>query len=428
MKTELKESTPLVREGLQQPAGEAGGGRIRVSLITPGWGSSGYYSADVLEAAATDRVFPAGTHMYMNHPSATEAYDRPERDVKDLAAVLLEDAVWTPGQALEADAMVFSNWRAPLAEMAPYIGVSIRGAAEVEEGEAEGRRGRIMTKLVEGSSVDFVTKAGRGGSFEVLESAWSQGHTGDVSEAMSHDVRDALNTLVNDAYRVKGEDSSVYTWVRDYDADTSTVYFELEGAESGIFAQGYTTGDGGIPNALSGDRTEVRVETSYVPVDPTGQSTTTQESEEDTMPQIEEARLRTLEADAGRVPTLENERDTAVQRAEEAERQLAEARKSANAAIAQRVVAEAFDAHDVDAPKTAARLAANAPLTESGEVDTEALKTIAEESAAELAEASGAGTPRGISGDPGKDNDSDISEADLDRELAKLTGREIKEG
>src|SRR5690606_28277939 len=147
---------------------------------------------------------------------------------------------------------------------------------------------------------------------------------------------------------------------------------------------------------LSGERTEVRIQTTYVPVDPAGQSTTTQESKEDTMPQIEETRLRQLEADASRATVLETEKTEAVKRAEEAERKLAEARQSANTAVAQRVVREAFDAAGVAAPKTAARIAASAPLTESGAVDEEALKIAAEESAAELAESSGTGSPRGL--------------------------------
>ncbi|MDN5931401.1 MAG: hypothetical protein L0I24_10120 [Pseudonocardia sp.] len=38
-------------------------GRLQVALITPGWGSSGYYSAQVLENAANAQVFPAGTQI-----------------------------------------------------------------------------------------------------------------------------------------------------------------------------------------------------------------------------------------------------------------------------------------------------------------------------------------------------------------------------
>jgi hypothetical protein len=65
-----------------------------VRLITPGWGSSGYYSPQVIEAAATAQVFPAGLHMYLDHPSASEDRDRPERSVRHLAAVLEEDGAW----------------------------------------------------------------------------------------------------------------------------------------------------------------------------------------------------------------------------------------------------------------------------------------------------------------------------------------------
>lgn len=406
-------------------------GTARVRVITPGWGSSGYYSADALEAAGRERVFPAGTHMYVNHPSATEAYDRPERDVKDLAAVLLEDAVWDPANpGLWANATVFSHWRAPLAEMAPYIGVSIRGSAEVAEGEAEGRKGRIITRLVEGSSVDFVTKAGRGGGFEILESAWAAGHTSTpVSEASANDVRDRLRDLVNDAHRVSAEDDAdrTWTWVRDYDADTRTVWFELEGATNGVFQQSYAADAEGNPTALSGTPVEVVIRTEYVPVAPAGQSTTTQESQEDTMPQIEEARLRQLETDASRATELETQLAEANRQREADREALAEARRVANVATAERVVAEAFREADIDAPKTAARIAAGFTVTESGVVDEDALRTAAQEAAAELAEAGGAGRVRGLGGGGTSSDEEDLSASELAESLAGLSGRNTKE-
>lgn len=406
-------------------------GRARVRVITPGWGSSGYYGADTLEAAGNERIFPAGTHMYVNHPSSTEAYDRPERDVKDLAAVLLEDATWDPANpGLWAEATIFSHWREPLAEMAPYIGVSIRGAAEVAEGEAEGRKGRIITRLIEGSSVDFVTKAGRGGGFEILESAWAAGHSAaPVSEASSNDTRERLRDLVNDAHRVSAEDyaDSTYAWVRDFDTDSNTVWFELEGATNGIFQQAYTTDAEGLPSALAGARIEVTVRTEYVPVAPAGQSTTTQESQEDTMPQIEEARLRQLETDASRATELETQLAEARQREEAAATQLAEARRVANEATAVRIVNEAFTEANVTAPRTAARIAAGAPLNESGVVDEDALRAAAQEAAAELAEAGGAGRVTALGGNTQPTDTEDLSESELDAELAKLSGRTVKE-
>lgn len=146
-------------------------GRLNVQIITPGWGASGYYSPTALEQAATDRVFAAGTKMFLDHPTVIEQDERPNRSVKDLAAVLTEDAKWN-GSALVAQVRTFGPFATAVAEMADAIGVSIRADAEVSEGEAEGRRGVLIERLTNGRSIDFVTEAGRDGRIlQVLESA-----------------------------------------------------------------------------------------------------------------------------------------------------------------------------------------------------------------------------------------------------------------
>lgn len=163
----VSESTTLA----EAVRGQLTGGRQRIKLIDAGWGSSGYYSHGVLAEAAKNGVFPAGTHMYLDHPSASEQVDRPERSVRDLAAVLTSPATFDGG-ALYAEARVFGPFQQLLAEQADAIGVSIRAAGTAEPGEAEGRQGMIITSLTEGISVDFVTRAGRGGQIvELLESA-----------------------------------------------------------------------------------------------------------------------------------------------------------------------------------------------------------------------------------------------------------------
>ena len=148
-------------------AGRAG--NMLVQLITPGVGSSGVYTDAVLEAAAATRVFPAGTLMFADHPTATEAHDRPERSIRDVAGVLVEDARWDSG-ALVAEAHAYAPWRTILAEMKDDIGVSIRAVAAANETDDQGRP--VIAEIVEAISVDFVTKAGRGGAIrEVYESA-----------------------------------------------------------------------------------------------------------------------------------------------------------------------------------------------------------------------------------------------------------------
>lgn len=175
--TQVAESIPLTEAAAVQVSGAL----MRVKLISPGWGSSGYYSESVLRQAADDQVYPAGTHMYLDHPTASEGVERPERSVRDLAAVLTSPARFEDG-SLHAEARVFGPYQPVLNEMRDHIGVSIRASGIAEHGEAEGREGTIITQLTEGISVDFVTKAGRGGQIvEVLEAARAEAAEADPS-------------------------------------------------------------------------------------------------------------------------------------------------------------------------------------------------------------------------------------------------------
>jgi len=146
------------------------GRRIKVTIATPGMGSSGHYSTEVLQAAARERVFPAGLHMMIDHSTASQQRERPEGSVRDLAGVLTTDARWD-GSALIAEAELMPAHADLLAPMAGVIGVSLRASGDVEMGEVGGQYVRKITRLIPpAASVDFVTKAGRGGRFEVLES------------------------------------------------------------------------------------------------------------------------------------------------------------------------------------------------------------------------------------------------------------------
>lgn len=400
---------------------EGKSGRALIQLISPGWGSSGYYSAEVLKAAAKAGVFPAGLHQYADHPSVSEEYDRPERSIRDLAAVLLEDARWDDElAALVAEAQIFSTFTPVIAEMADAIGVSIRCTADVKQGEAEGRRGTIITELVEGVSCDFVTHAGRGGRIlEIMESARRP-----LREASARDTQEALGDALRDAY---GADDA-WIWVRDFDPDEHTVVYQFESpTSSGLYMHDYEADDDGAVT-LTGQPAEVRIETSYVPVDPAGQAQS-QESEEDTMPQIEEARLRQLETDAGRVSTLESERDTEKSRADKAERELA-AERARNTArpIAAAVVGEST----ILAPPTVARVVesvvAAAPVNDAGALDetalrtaAEAARTAAESEIAAYAEENGAGKVRTFGGKPAAAGE--VTREAADKAVASAFGR-----
>lgn len=159
-----------VQESTAGAATLVGGRRIRVTLIDPGMGASGYYPAETLQAAARDKVFAEGLPIYLDHPTQFETRDRPERSVRDLAGLLVEDAKWT-GAALVAEARIVPAHAELVASLEGIAGMSIRAQGEVEPADVGGQRVRKVTRLLAAESVDIVTKAGRGGRFEVLEGA-----------------------------------------------------------------------------------------------------------------------------------------------------------------------------------------------------------------------------------------------------------------
>lgn len=161
----------VIQEAGAVPAGQKGR-RRRIQLIDAGWSKNGrYYPASTLAEAANARIYPAGTPMFIDHPTVSEQAERPERSVKDLAARLVTDARYENGR-LVAEADLFGVWGPVINEIADQIGVSIRAAGTLEYGEAEGREGPIVTALTEGISVDFVTSPARGGKvLELVESA-----------------------------------------------------------------------------------------------------------------------------------------------------------------------------------------------------------------------------------------------------------------
>ncbi len=150
-------------------------GTVGLKLIAPGWGASGYYPAETLRRDGP-KTFKAGTKMYWNHPTMAQESERPEGDLRDLAAVLVSDARWeesgAAGPGLYADAKVFGDYAPAVEELAPHIGVSIRASGRAATGEAEGRQGPIINALTVGRSVDFVTEPGAGGRIvEMFEAA-----------------------------------------------------------------------------------------------------------------------------------------------------------------------------------------------------------------------------------------------------------------
>lgn len=141
-----------------------GAGRYRIRIVAPGRGSTGMYTAPNLAESAP--LFVPGTHMFFDHQTMTEDWERPERSVRDLAGVFESAAEIMPDGSLEADIKVYPSVNGIIRERWTDIGVSINGWS-VEEIGPDG----VVPVLAGIQSVDFVTRAGaKGAVLEVLES------------------------------------------------------------------------------------------------------------------------------------------------------------------------------------------------------------------------------------------------------------------
>jgi hypothetical protein len=167
----LGDTIPLVESAVRND------GTALACLIKPGWGTSGYYSREVLQRDGP-KVFTAGTKMFIDHPGYAEEADRPERSIRDIGGVLAVDAYYDlagpVGEGLYSRPKPVAAFREVLNELAPDIGVSIRMKGTATTGEAEGKRGPIIERIIRDplGSVDFVTVAGAGGQVIPLAESW----------------------------------------------------------------------------------------------------------------------------------------------------------------------------------------------------------------------------------------------------------------
>ena len=134
------------------------GNNWRAVLITPGKGSSGVYTEEMLKTYGP-KAFTKGTHSYVDHP-------RDESDIrspKNLIGVLAEDAHYEEGVGLVAELNIMPHWREFVEAVAPHTGLSIYAMGEGnynDDGEV------VVENLIPHTqnSVDLVSYPGRPGS------------------------------------------------------------------------------------------------------------------------------------------------------------------------------------------------------------------------------------------------------------------------
>lgn len=450
-------------------------GQALLRLIAPGWSANGrYYSESVLKQDGL-QAFRSGTKTFIDHPSKSAQIDRPERSVRDLVGTLQENAYYDPsgpaGPGLYARASVREEYRPLVDELAESIGMSIRADGTGHRGEVDGRTGMIVDSIETAESVDYVTTPAAGGKvIQLLESVQSptreteppnitltanvrsyiesmrkaKDMTQRMAEATANEVRDALSNAIRERYT----DDRTFAYVRDFDG--STVWFEIDsGEQTGTWQQDYTIDDN-MQVTLSGDPVEVRVEYSYVPIStpasqpapvPTTVNESTPHREDTTMTAITEAEAKQL-------------RETV----EQARNELAEARKERDEANAERdrirdadriranesAVSEAVNAIEIPASLTSAadgirsRAAARIQVTRDSDGNivrdalTEAARREVTSEITYLSEATGAGRPSGLGGNPANPTNTTTTGTDdtltaLDESLDGVFGKILQE-
>lgn len=414
----------------------ADGQHMTVHYIRAGWSLNGrYYPANVLKTEGVRAAVP-GTLLYIDHATDDEEMARPSGSVTKLAAVQEGDAWWDDkAQAVAANVRLFRPWRESLVDMASTIGLSVRAWITAESGEADGRKGPIVTGIEGYKSVDFVTVPAAGGKiisvFEALGADEAR-NAGAWLEARIHSrFTDIADHLYGEGFLSREERITLSGAIGDalaafttrVEADAPQLFTRDPYAETGAAAAAEETG--GQPAAA----VQEGLNDMTVPSDNTGST-----AAEPTAEQVAaEARASAATAEADRLRAIADQATTAQRAAAEAvaRAEAAEARArqlTGNEAARTEVARQMAELTGVPSaliglirPRVESAVVNRVPFVaegdNAGQVDTAALTaavTAAVEAervyAAQLLEANGVGAVTGLGGGA-KDNEGPVGAA-----------------
>lgn len=151
----------ILRESVALPQGKDGVYRIRI-IGKDVYGSSGYWSADVVEQYIP-AAFPKGTRVYADHDLEYSGQSRP---VKQIMGKLISDPISQP-DGMYADVYFGREYQTFIEDFHDVIGMSISASGDTEEYEDKSS-GKMMTRVLsiepsELNSVDVVSAAGAQG-------------------------------------------------------------------------------------------------------------------------------------------------------------------------------------------------------------------------------------------------------------------------
>ncbi len=200
--------TTLLHESSSTLVETADKDTYKVLLITPGRGSSGLYSEDMLRTYGPE-AFPAGSHSYIDHLGEGE-----QRSTLKMIGVYEKDAYWDDELGgLVSDLKPFSHFKQFVKEVAPHAGFSISASGNGEivemEGESVFRVDELLPDVM--NSVDLVSYAGRGGRLveSLLQEALQRSTHSESSAGTEKKDNENMATLEEVAATVATLDANV---------------------------------------------------------------------------------------------------------------------------------------------------------------------------------------------------------------------------
>lgn len=146
-----------------------------VTIITPGLNRSGsrYYPSTAIAEAITNGMFN-GRKMFVNHASASEMRDRPERSLTDWVSTIKETWIDEKTGAAQARIKIVQNWFGDFLKQLqendslPDVGLSIYAQGQVQRKKVDGRLTDVVERFTRALSVDWVTEPGAGGRVDAI--------------------------------------------------------------------------------------------------------------------------------------------------------------------------------------------------------------------------------------------------------------------
>lgn len=146
-------------------------GTYPVTLLTPGLGTSAFYSESII-ARDAPTAFPKGTHVYLTHERAASGEPSPE---KLLGTLVTDTTIRESDGAAVNRFKPLKRWSEFVEEVHPHVGLSISASGSATTGTMDGRTVKIAESIAyhRTNSVDMVSHPGREGS-GFVESAYAR--------------------------------------------------------------------------------------------------------------------------------------------------------------------------------------------------------------------------------------------------------------